>query len=58
MYSVIPHWRRNNQLPSAGVMLRRVVLICLLAGLLAAPAAGAPIRGQTLMPGVIYSRQV
>ena len=39
-------------------MLRRVVLICLLAGLLAAPAAGAPIRGQTLMPGVVYSRQV
>ena len=39
-------------------MLRRVALIALLAGLLAAPAAGAPIRGQTLMPGVIYSRQV
>jgi Phosphodiester glycosidase len=39
-------------------MLRRVALISLLAGLLAAPAAGAPIRGQTLMPGVIYSRQV
>ena len=39
-------------------MLRRVALISLLAGLLATPAAGAPIRGQALMPGVIYSRQV
>jgi len=39
-------------------MLRRFAFIALLAGLLAAPASGAPIRGQTLMPGVIYSRQV
>jgi hypothetical protein len=39
-------------------MLRRVVLIAVLAGIAAAPAAGAPIRGQTLMPGVVYSRQV
>ena len=39
-------------------MLRRVAVIGLLAGSLAAPAAAAPIRGQTLMPGVVYSRQV
>jgi exopolysaccharide biosynthesis protein len=39
-------------------MLRRVAVLTMLAGLLAAPAAGAPIRGQTLMPGVVYSRQV
>jgi flagellar hook assembly protein FlgD len=39
-------------------MLRRVALISLLAGVLAAPAEAAPIRGQTLMPGVVYSRQV
>ena len=29
-----------------------------LAALLAAPAGAAPVRGQTLMPGVVYSRQV
>jgi hypothetical protein len=39
-------------------MLRRVALITVLAGVLAAPAGAAPIRGQTLMPGVVYSRQV
>jgi exopolysaccharide biosynthesis protein len=39
-------------------MLRRVAVITVLAGMLAVPAAAAPIRGQTLMPGVIYSRQV
>ena len=48
-------------LPSTGVVLRRVVICALCAGFLAAPApagAAAPIRGQTLLPGVIYSRQV
>jgi hypothetical protein len=39
-------------------MLRRVALITVLAGVFVAPAAAAPIRGQTLMPGVVYSRQV
>ena len=39
-------------------MLRRVALIIVLAGIFAAPATAAPIRGQTLMPGVVYSRQV
>jgi flagellar hook assembly protein FlgD len=39
-------------------MLRRVALISVLAGIFAAPATAAPIRGQTLMPGVVYSRQV
>src|SRR5205085_1470527 len=43
---------------SAGVMLRRAAVIVLLAGVFAAPATAAPIRGQTLMPGVVYSRQV
>jgi hypothetical protein len=39
-------------------MLRRAAVIALLAGIFAAPATAAPIRGQTLMPGVVYSRQV
>ena len=39
-------------------MVRRVALITVLAGVFAAPATAAPIRGQTLMPGVVYSRQV
>lgn len=41
-------------------MVRRAVICALFAGLLVAPEAGAdvPIRGQTLVPGVIYSRQV
>ncbi|MGZ8794570.1 MAG: hypothetical protein ACXW0F_08010, partial [Gaiellaceae bacterium] len=41
-------------------MVRRAVSYALFAGLLVAPAAVAavPIRGQTLAPGVVYSRQV
>ena len=39
-------------------MLRRVAVIGLLAGTFVAPASAAAIRGQTLMPGVVYSRQV
>jgi Phosphodiester glycosidase len=39
-------------------MLRRSVVIAFLAGTISTPAAAAPIRGQTLMPGVVYSRQV
>src|SRR5436190_3141810 len=39
-------------------MLRRVAVIAVLSGVLSAPAAAAPIRGQTLMPGVVYSRQL
>jgi len=39
-------------------MVRRAAVITLLAGIFAAPATAAPIRGQTLMPGVVYSRQV
>jgi flagellar hook assembly protein FlgD len=47
-----------NPVPWTGVMLRRVAVIALLAGVFAAPAKAAPIRGQTLMPGVVYSRQL
>ena len=40
-------------------MVRTAVICALCAGLLAAPATAAtPIRGQQLMPGVIYSRQL
>ena len=41
-------------------MVRRAVLTALAAAAIAAPTAGAapPIRGQALMPGVVYSRQV
>jgi phosphodiester glycosidase len=42
-------------------LLRRAVICLLCAGALTAPAAtGAviPVRGQTLMPGVVYSRQL
>jgi phosphodiester glycosidase len=41
-------------------MVRRAVLTALAAATIAAPTAGAaaPIRGQALMPGVVYSRQV
>src|SRR5919204_503282 len=47
-----------NPVPWTGVMLLRVAVIGLLAGAFASPAVAAPIRGQTLMPGVVYSRQV
>jgi hypothetical protein len=41
-------------------VVRRVVISALFAGLFGAPHAGAavPVRGQTLVPGVVYSRQV
>jgi hypothetical protein len=41
-------------------VVRRAVIYSLFAGVFVAPAAAAavPVRGQTLMPGVIYSRQV
>jgi hypothetical protein len=39
-------------------MVRRAVIAGLAAAALAAPAGAAPIRGQALMPGVVYSRQV
>jgi hypothetical protein len=41
-------------------VVRRAVIYALLAGLFAAVGADAavPIRGQTLLPGVVYSRQV
>ena len=41
-------------------MVRKAVILALFAGLFVAPAALAvvPVRGQTLLPGVIYSRQV
>src|SRR5205814_3112100 len=45
----------------AGVLVRKVVICALCAGWFAASGAGraaTAIRGQTLMPGVIYSRQV
>jgi Phosphodiester glycosidase len=42
------------------MVVRRAVLTALGAAAIVAPAAGAaaPIRGQALMPGVVYSRQV
>ncbi len=40
-------------------MVRTAVICALCAGVLAAPiAAATPVRGQQLMPGVIYSRQL
>jgi hypothetical protein len=41
-------------------VVRRAVIYSLFAGLFVAPGAFAavPVRGQTLLPGVIYSRQV
>src|SRR5947208_1331136 len=39
-------------------MIRRAVIFALAAASLAAPAGAAPIRGQTLMPGVVFARQV
>src|SRR5207302_8207149 len=39
-------------------LFRRAVIIVLVAGTLVAPAAAAPIRGQALMPGVVYAKQV
>jgi phosphodiester glycosidase len=42
-------------------VVRRAVIWALFAGLFVAPgasAATAPVRGQTLLPGVVYSRQV
>jgi hypothetical protein len=48
------------QLTSGGVVVRRAVIYALFAGLFVASEAfaAAPIRGQTLVPGVVYSRQV
>jgi Phosphodiester glycosidase len=48
-------------LPSAGVLLRRVVTAALFVVVVAVPGvvdAATPVRGQTLMPNVVYSRQV
>jgi Phosphodiester glycosidase len=39
-------------------MLRRIVFMSLAAAVLVPSASAAPVRGQTLMPGVVYSRQV
>ena len=41
-------------------MVRRAVICALLAGLFVVPGAAAavPVRGQTLLPGVVFSRQV
>src|SRR5438093_3788620 len=52
--------RRPVQLTSGGVVVRRVVIYALFAGFFVAPGAVAalPVRGQTLLPGVVYSRQV
>jgi hypothetical protein len=48
-------------LPSAGVVVRKAVICVLFAGVFVAPAPAAaaiPIRGQVLLPGVVYSRQI
>src|SRR5919204_1942698 len=52
-----PYRGRPAQLPWGGVMVRRAVIAVLAVATVAAPAAAAPVRGQTLMPGVVYSRQ-
>jgi hypothetical protein len=39
-------------------LFRLAVITLVAAGTIAAPAAAAPIRGQTLMPGVVYAKQV
>jgi Phosphodiester glycosidase len=39
-------------------MIRRVFTTVLVTAAASVPAAAAPIRGQTLMPGVVYTRQV
>ena len=41
-------------------MVRRAILTALGVAAIASPPAGAatPVRGQTLMPGVVYSRQM
>jgi phosphodiester glycosidase len=39
-------------------MLRRIVLTSLAAATLVPSASAAPVRGQSLMPGVVFSRQV
>jgi hypothetical protein len=39
-------------------MFRRVLIAAFAAASVAVPAASAEIRGQTLMPGVVYARQV
>jgi hypothetical protein len=39
-------------------MFRRAVTLALAVTTVASPVAAAPVRGQTLMPGVVYSRQV
>lgn len=46
--------------PRPGFVLRRVVICALCAGILAGPvpASAQPVRGQTLLPGVLYTRQV
>jgi hypothetical protein len=52
---------RPLPLPSAGVLFRRAVIAVLLAAVVVAPGsvrAATPVRGQTLMPGVVYSKQV
>src|ERR671936_978284 len=47
------------QLLWGGVMRRRTLIALLTSAVLAmAPAATAQVRGQTLMPGVVYSHQV
>ena len=51
----------NHRLPSRGVVVRNAVICALCAGILAVPGrapAAVPVRGQTLLPGVVYSRQV
>src|SRR4051794_8081334 len=53
--------RPNLRLPSRGVVVRNAVICAFCAGILVIPgtaAGAAPVRGQTLLPGVVYSRQV
>src|SRR5215210_2129205 len=53
--------RHSLPLPSGGVVLRKAVIVALCLSAVVVPSLGhaaTPIRGQTLMPGVVYSKQV
>ena len=55
------HRAPSLRLPSRGVVVRAGVICALCAGILSIPGvapAAAPVRGQTLLPGLVYSRQV
>jgi Phosphodiester glycosidase len=59
--AVFTRANRCVRYPRPGFVLRRVVICALCAGVFAGPApasAAAPVRGQALLPDVVYTRQV